>query len=236
MIKAVIFDLDGTIITEDHIQEGLKYVYRRNSKFLKDISLSAFLSANEKAVQHIIELRKKGSILLHQTGIRIWYEVLSDLNIPLSAELVYSMYKDLQKFILENIKLDPEFIPLVEEIKAKGIKIGILSNGLFIERFERVAKVKIINYINVLVSSDMLGVEKPNIKIFKYICDLLEVDPKETVYVGNDSYQDIRGAQNTGMIPILLAKKGVEEQKTLGSVTIARSFGEIQKILNNLIP
>lgn len=235
MIKAVIFDLDGTIITEDHIKDGLEYTYQRNKKYLQNTSFTEFLDANDRAVQRIIGMRKNGLIELNQVGIRIWFSIFSELKIPLNAEAVYQLYKDLQNYILRNIKLKPDFIPLIKYLKRKSLKIGILSNGLFIERFERAKKVNILKYIDVLVSSDMFGIEKPDTKIFLNISELLDVSPNMSVYVGNDIHQDIEGAKSSGMIPVLLTNSKDKNQFNSESFQTVDNFSDLKILLEKLI-
>jgi len=235
MLKAVIFDLDGTIISEDHIKDGLKYTFQRNKKYLQNTSFTEFLAANNRAVQRITGMRKDGLIKLNQVGIRIWFSIFNELKLPLGAEAVYQMYKDLQNYILSNIKLNPGFIPLIKYLKRKSIKIGILSNGLFVERFERAKKVKILKYIDVLVSSDMFGIEKPDIKIFLNISQLLGVSPTTSVYVGNDIHQDIEGAKSSGMTPVLLVNSADNNQLKSKPFQTVNNFSDLKILLEKLI-
>ena len=235
MLKAVIFDLDGTIITEDHIKDGLKYTFQRNKKYLQNTSFAEFSAANDRAVQRIVRMRKDSLIELNQVGIRIWFSIFSELKLPLNAEAVYQLYKDLQNYILRNIKLKPDFIPLIKYLKRKSVKIGILSNGLFIERFERAKKVKILKYIDVLVSSDMFGVEKPDSKIFQNISELLDVSPTMSVYVGNDIHQDIEGAKSSGMVPVLLTNSTYNNQLKSESFQTVNNFSDLKILLEKLI-
>lgn len=235
MLKAVIFDLDGTIITEDHIKGGLEYTFQKNKKYLHNASFTEFLAANDRAVQSIVEMRKNGLIELNQVGIRIWFSIFNELKIPLNAEAVYQFYKDLQNYILSNIKLNPDFIPLIKYLKRKSIKIGILSNGLFIERFERARKVKILKYIDVLISSDMFGIEKPNKKIFQNVSELLDVSPNMAVYIGNDIRQDMEGARSAGMIPILLTNSTDKNQLKPESFQTVYNFFDLKILLEKLI-
>lgn len=232
MIKAIVFDLDGTIISDDHIQDGLLYVYRKNINLLGNIGFDSFQNANYKSVDNVRKLHSNGKIYLHQVGITIWYQILKYLNIPTNSTLVYTLYTDLQKFILDNIELKPGFIELIEYLKNEDIKVGILSNGLFVERFERVKRLGVLDFIDVLVSSDMVGVEKPDKKMFLYILEIMNILPRDVIYVGNDPIQDIEGAKAVGLLPIMMLDKKQKNKLRPKDVITIEDFRDVIKILD----
>ena len=63
----------------------------------------------------------------------------------------------------------------------------------------KVRKLGLDQYINVIVTSEEVGVEKPNIKMFLTVLDKLKMSPDEVLYVGDSYERDMVGAKKCGM-------------------------------------
>lgn len=196
MIKGIIYDLDGTLINEDQINNGLIYSYEHNKAYLPNKTLEQFLNANSKAFLVLLKQYKARKILLSQFGILIWFTTLEILRISPKPPLVNNLYNSLQDYVINNTILNNGVLEVLNYLKSKGYKIGILSNGLFSERINRINKVKIEEFIDVLVTSDFVGKDKPALEPFEYILTKMNLNNNEVLFVGNSPQEDIGGAHN----------------------------------------
>lgn len=101
----------------------------------------------------------------------------------------------------------PDCKDTLEKIKQKGLKIGLISNV-----GGRLAKIRrpmmqehgILHYFSVTILSAEVGVTKPNRAIFDIALNELGIkNPFEAMHVGDSYIEDVQGAQNAGLIPIL---------------------------------
>ena len=81
----------------------------------------------------------------------------------------------------------------------KKYTLHIITNG-----FEKVQHVKLkyanlTNYFDVIITSEQIGVMKPNPKIFEFALQTAKAKSSESVYVGDDLEVDILGCQNCGI-------------------------------------
>jgi putative hydrolase of the HAD superfamily len=96
----------------------------------------------------------------------------------------------------------------LRRLASSGIKLGIISNadGTIEEQLRRneICQVGVGPGVPVLaiVDSTVVGVAKPDARIFRHALDPLGVSPDHAVYVGDTVRYDIRGARNAGIIPI----------------------------------
>jgi len=233
MIKAVIFDLDDTIISSNkHITEGLASVFTKTKKRLGGITLDKFLKANRRATDSLLQPK---NLTLHQFGFLIWYETFNNLKVEPNPALVFTCYQTLQDYILGHIELEPGILRVLAFLRKNNYKIAILSNGSFLERMKKLEKLRLLDKIDLLVSSDLIGKDKPNPQPFEATLKMLGITHNEAVYVGDSFDEDILGAKVAGILPILYSKGNNKIIKNkIPDVTIIKRHTDLIRILNNL--
>jgi putative hydrolase of the HAD superfamily len=54
-------------------------------------------------------------------------------------------------------------------------------------------------YFDVIVTSEQVGVKKPNAKIFEFALEQAKAKPDESIMIGDDFLVDVLGAEKIGM-------------------------------------
>jgi HAD superfamily hydrolase (TIGR01509 family) len=91
---------------------------------------------------------------------------------------------------------------LARALKA-GLKLGVLSNSEGqIERL--LGRVGLAQYFDEIVDSSVVGLEKPDIRVFKLAATRLGLLPKQLVYIGDIPDVDVFGARKAGMSAVLI--------------------------------
>ncbi|MEM4366389.1 MAG: HAD family hydrolase, partial [Candidatus Woesearchaeota archaeon] len=102
----------------------------------------------------------------------------------------------------------PETTAVLEELKTKGLKIGLISNAdcfsiePLLERFD------LAKYFDAMHLSWQTGFLKTNPKSFEILLRQLGVSKDETLMVGDSLETDIEGARKAGIRAILIDRKG----------------------------
>jgi putative hydrolase of the HAD superfamily len=105
----------------------------------------------------------------------------------------------------------PQFAPLasaqalLDSLRGRGLKTGLVANswpdpGRVLRRDAEV--LGFADRLDVLVFSEEVGARKPAPEIFVHACRELEVDPIDTMFVGDDLQTDVQGAANVGMTTV----------------------------------
>lgn len=124
------------------------------------------------------------------------------------------MYEDMMSWLRPNTKV----ISWVEKLKIKGIKTGVLSN-MPLEPGEYVYEnFNWIDLFDSVVFSCKVGFVKPEIEIYNYCINSLNVEPARALLIDDDK-QNIEGAEKAGLKTFLF-KPGITEP-----VEIAKQFG-----------
>ena len=125
--------------------------------------------------------------------------------------------------------LFPEVFDALQQLKAAGYKIGIISN--FDERLPEVLKsLKISDFIDTVIWPSQAGVGKPAPKIFLTALAAAKAQANQAAHVGNDLEADVHGALAVGMMGIFL-DRGKSAPRGTG-VKIIHDLSELQKIIS----
>lgn len=95
--------------------------------------------------------------------------------------------------------LYPEALPLLRNLKDKGYKLGIVTNGNTLTQSRKLRSCGVDDLVEVSLISDSVGVAKPSPGIFYMALERLQSKAENTLFVGNNPDTDILGAINAGM-------------------------------------
>lgn len=105
----------------------------------------------------------------------------------------------------------PQFAPLasaqalLEALRSRGVKTGLVANswpdpGRVLRRDAEAFGLAAL--LDVMVFSEEVGVRKPAPEIFLHACRALDVEPFDTMFVGDNLESDVQGAANVGMTTV----------------------------------
>lgn len=96
---------------------------------------------------------------------------------------------------------------VLRHLKSRGYKIGILSNGFKAVQYQKLASSGIDKYIDCVVLSDAIGVNKPHRPIYDYALQQSGAVAAESVMIGDNPDTDIAGAVRAGWPAILFSPR-----------------------------
>jgi putative hydrolase of the HAD superfamily len=98
-----------------------------------------------------------------------------------------------------GLRRDDETVRLIEEMRAAGVPIALVSNAFGRDCYEGF---DLDALADVVVISSEVGVRKPSRKIYAIACERLGVDPRRAVMV-DDLQQNLDGAARLGIAGVL---------------------------------
>jgi HAD superfamily hydrolase (TIGR01509 family) len=130
----------------------------------------------------------------------------------------------------ENLwcQVPPEVAPLLGELRRRGFRLGVVSNSD--GRVERLLRdVGLVEQFQVIVDSSVVGVEKPDPRIFTIALERLAEEPERAAYVGDFPDVDVVGARAAGLVAILLDPFGLGE--TDGADCVIHRLDDLARVL-----
>lgn len=94
--------------------------------------------------------------------------------------------------------LHEEIIPMLEALKQRGIKLGLISN-CFSEEAVVIRNSVLFPYFDGVCLSYEQGIQKPDKEIYRRCMEQLDVIPEECVYVGDGGSFELETAGELGM-------------------------------------
>ncbi len=131
----------------------------------------------------------------------------------------------------EHLDLYPGVIEILDELKAKGKKIFMLSNG---QREFTVPELKYLgihDYFDGLYSSSDIEICKPDTAFFDYLIEKEGLSKSESVFIGNDDKCDADGAMAVSLDCIYIHSNLSRDVKEVQSKYQILD-GDVRKISN----
>lgn len=110
--------------------------------------------------------------------------------------------------------LHPQILPMLSELKANGIKIGLITN-CFSEEAMLIRESELFPYFDAPCLSYELGVRKPNPAIFHVCMETLGLPAENCLYVGDGGSQELETARDLGMHAVQAAWYRREDMEKL---------------------
>jgi putative hydrolase of the HAD superfamily len=111
------------------------------------------------------------------------------------------------------LKLEPECFSILLYLKSKDYKVGLITNGKELKQWEKLVRLGLYPFFDDVVTSESVGVEKPNPEIYKIAMDRLDVTAGTSVMIGNSFDTDIMGAYNAGIPSMIINSDITEDQQ-----------------------
>lgn len=193
-MKAIVFDFDDTLTdfsfattkAEAFISVLLAKKYNLNS-----IELLRGINKYRKRFSSSV---KKPSLPRHNSR-ELWFSKLfADYNINQSPRIWESNYWSI---VNKNTRLFYGVKAFLKSIKIKKFLLSD-SDGKKVFKLERIKLLGIREYFDNILITDDIGINKPSIKVFKNLVELMKIEPSECIIVGDEPFLDLKTAKDMG--------------------------------------
>lgn len=208
MIKALIFDFDGVICDTEY------YYAKRKVAYCEKLGLSLTV---EQLAPYV-----------GQSFTTIFPILFPDYC---DAEKVVDAYYEDYMFHVPDydVIFNSELYTVLDYCKANNIKVAIASNSKHKRLVRECVNLKLLPYLNKLVSSEALGISKPDPLFYTKTLDFLNVSADQAMIV-EDSVHGIAAAKGANVYTIAKKEKDFGVDQSQADVIVDR-LDEIIKII-----
>lgn len=191
MIKAVIFDLDNTLI------DFLSFKQETARAVASELKRHGWKLSEKETYEKIFEIYQQKGIEYQKTFADLVYGQEYEPNKAEKMQQAAIIAYNRKKY--QMIKPYEGVIEMLEKLKAKGIKLAVLTDAPRNKAWQRLVLAGLENYFDEVGTFHDTGEHKPSKKPFLRMVDKLALPPKECLFVGDNPSRDIRGAKAVGM-------------------------------------
>ncbi|MDP6532723.1 MAG: TIGR02253 family HAD-type hydrolase [Candidatus Marinimicrobia bacterium] len=224
MIKAVIFDLDNTLL--DFMKMKREAVRAGISSMIE-----AGLSIDEeKSVERIFALyEEKG-----WENQQIFDLFLEEKTGTVDAKYLAAGIVAYRRAREASLKVYPNVNQTLVALGKMGLKLAIVSDAPRREAWMRIFYLNLHHVFDVVLTFDDTGVRKPSPEPFKMALEQLSVDAKEAIMIGDWPERDVEGAKQLGMKTIYARYGDTFGTEESGADWEINDASEIVDIVNDL--
>ena len=200
-LRAVLFDVDFTLCRPGPELSAERYA-RIAERHGVVIDVSRYDDAREAAALNL----KRHPELLHDDTV--WHRFTEEIFVRMGGpeEIASECATEIEQGweVSENFELFEDALPVLEELRAAELRLGLVSNGIR-DLNEFVAHHRLD--VDAIVGSRAHGYVKPHPTIFQSALQQLGVDAAAAAMVGDSLEEDIAGARALGMRAILIDRE-----------------------------
>jgi putative hydrolase of the HAD superfamily len=204
-LKAVLFDLDDTLYDHQHSsRSALAALHGRYACF-------QHLTLDELERQHTALLDRYharvlgGEITLDEARLGRFTDLLCKYGGTDAPEEATRLYRETY---LGSERATAGALPLLERLRADGLKIGLVTNNVVAEQMGKLARLGLASQFDVLAISEAVGCTKPDARIFAHALEQLGCAADDVVMVGDSWSADVQGARSAGIRAVWLNRYG----------------------------
>lgn len=222
MIKAVIFDIDNTLYDYDTVHKmGMEALwhYCRNAFAIEK---ALFLETYQKAWDLSESRIGTDTAAIHNRMLRL--QCMAELlNRPLFPH-VCNMYHAYWDTLLAHMEPEPGILELLAELKKLGLRIGIGTDMTAYIQYRKLEQLQVSSFIDMIVTSEEAGVEKPHSRLFELCVDKAGCKPQECVFIGDNVKKDVLGAISSGLYGVWYSRGRKPKAETELGYPVIASF------------
>ncbi|KAG4266523.1 hypothetical protein FPRO04_11128 [Fusarium proliferatum] len=230
----VFFDLDNTLFNH---QQSIYYAMSAVRILLplpREIPLDVFVDKYNEALDLVYNQYLRNEIAHEDQDsakVKLFFKSL-DLEEP-DSECIARFRSVYKRTYRGKRKAMPGSIETLRSLRKNGYRTAIITNGPTEIQIEKAKAIGVFDLVDCVITSQEAGHPKPDVRIFQYALEKLDVKPDDAHMVGDSVEADIKGALDAQISPILYSPGSNSSLKLLfgREVPVIRQFDQLPMVL-----
>jgi putative hydrolase of the HAD superfamily len=204
-LAAVLFDLDDTLHDDTATYRRAAERVAQDCAAERGLDATGLLAAYVEQAEAFWKNLAPEHLGTPLIGLRVamWLAALRAVGVDelAVAERCAAAYNRYRK---DHLKLWPGALDLLVNLGARGIKLGLVTNGFAETHREKIALLELDDVFDEVFIADEVGMIKPDPRLFRLACERLGATPESSAMVGDRYDRDVRGAHAVGLYTVWL--------------------------------
>ncbi|MDG1172152.1 MAG: YjjG family noncanonical pyrimidine nucleotidase [Polaribacter sp.] len=195
-IQHVFFDLDHTLWDfEKNSDLTFQKIFKMNDL---SVDLHSFLEVYRPLNFKFWKLYREEKVTKSELRYGRLKNTFDALNFPISDTLIYLIADQYIEHLADFNHLFDGAIEILDYLNQK-YTLHIITNGFEEIQTKKMINSKIYHYFEKVITSESVGVKKPNPKVFKHALEIANANIDQAIMIGDSIEADINGALGVGM-------------------------------------
>jgi putative hydrolase of the HAD superfamily len=210
-IDLVLFDLDDTLHDDTFAYHSAAEEVAREVAAEHGVDALALTAAYVAEAEGFWHRLSPGDLKIKLSRVRasMWQSALESVGVS-NPEVAQQSADRYNAYRAKYYTLFPGAVELLKALRERGMKLGIVTNGLSETHREKIALLRISEFFDAIFLADEVGMIKPDPLLFAHACRTLGGSPARSAMVGDRYDRDIRGALEAGLFTVWLNVRGEE--------------------------
>ncbi len=223
-VKAVIFDLDNTLVDfmkmkREAVEAAARAMVDNGLEMSVDETVARLFEVYDKAG---IENQEVFDLFMQEKFGRIDHRLLA------AGIVAYRRAREAHMVLYPHVKMT-----LMQLIR-RGYKLAVLSDAPARQAWLRLAGLNLLHYFDTVITHDDTGEWKPHPAPFRKVLEVLELEPRQVMMVGDWPDRDIAGARDVGIRTALAIYGSEFDIHDSGADFELESVEELLDVLNEV--
>lgn len=189
MIKAVLFDLDNTLL------DFLKMKMKCSKAAISAMRKAGLKTKEDKALKILLKFYKKTRF----EGKTVFQNLLKEAIGKVDYKILSAGIAAYRKIRTNVLNPYPNTVKTLKELKKRKLKLGIVTDAPRLKAWIRLSSANIARYFDFVITIGDFKKRKPSPSPFKMALRTLKLKPEEILFVGDSIRKDVAGAKKVGM-------------------------------------
>ena len=214
-IKHIFFDLDHTLWDfETNSNRTFSYIFERNDL---GVNFNDFIEVYQPINYRYWKLFREDKVSKADLRYGRLREAFDGIEFDVSDEMIQLLSEEYITYLADHNELFDNALTVLDYLKPQ-YKMHIITNGFQEVQYRKLQNSNWLPFFDQVITSEKVGVKKPNPVIFEYALELTGAGAHESVMIGDNFEADILGAINVGMQAIFCKFNGEIATKDVPSV------------------
>jgi putative hydrolase of the HAD superfamily len=227
MIKAYVFDLDGTLHDQEASErEALEKLFRQDIRLDPMPSFSSFLRAWRNASEETLLSSSSGELSFEEKRARRVMDTHAQFDAEVDQLKALELFKKYTAHYEKSWRPYDDALPVLQTLKKK-YRLGVITNGDSAMQHGKIKACGLNAELeNIIVSGDA-KVSKPDPRIFRLSQEAFHLEPADMAYVGDRLETDALAAQKAGWQGIWINRKHMPGGESDSGIRVIRALSEL---------